>query len=142
MANVFYDLAKKNLWNGVTGDLSTVTLKVALVGSGYTPALTTDQYWSDAVANEVTGTGYTAGGITLTSAVVAADTTNHRGKFSAANVTWASSTITAVGAVIYKSTGVNSTSPLVGYIDFGGSKSSSAGNFTIQWDATNGIMYF
>lgn len=140
MANVFYDNAKKNLWNGSI-NLASDTLKVALVGSGYTPNQATHEYFSD-VTNEVSGTGYTAGGATLTSQSVTADTTNHRGKFTAANVTWSSATITAVGAVIYKSTGTAGTSPLIGYIDFGGTKSSSAGNFTIQWDATNGIAYF
>ncbi len=140
MANVFYDNAKKNLWNG-TVNLASDTLKVALV-TGYTPNQATDQYWADAVANEVTGTGYTAGGATLSGQSVTADTVNHRGKFTASNVTWSSSTITATGAVIYKSTGNNATSPLVGFIDFGGTKSSSSGNFTIQWDATNGIAYF
>lgn len=140
MANVFYDNGKKNLWNGVI-DLSADTIKVMLVTSSYTPSQTTHEYKSS-VTNEVTGTGYTAGGVALTSQAVTADTTNHRGKFTADNVTWSTSTITAAGAVIYKSTGTDSTSPLIGYVDFGGNKSSSAGNFTIQWDATNGIAYF
>jgi len=141
MANVFYDKAKKNLWNGVIGDLSSVTLKVMLVTSSYGPSQTGDEFKSS-VTNEVTGTGYTAGGATLTSCAVTADTTNHRGKFTADNVTWSTATLTAAGAVIYKSTGTDSTSPILGYIDFGGNKSSSAGNFTIQWDGTNGIAYF
>ena len=141
MANVFYDKAKKNLWNGVIGDLSSVTLKVMLVTSSYGPSQTGDEFKSS-VTNEVTGTGYTAGGATLTSCAVTADTTNHRGKFTADNVTWSTATLTAAGAVIYNSTGTDSTSPILGYIDFGGNKSSSAGNFTIQWDGTNGIAYF
>ena len=141
MANVFYDNAKKNLWNG-TINLASDPLYVALMTSGYTPAQTTDQYWSGISSNEASGTGYTAGGQALTGQAVTADTTNHRGKFTANNVTWSTATITAVGAVIYKNTGTPSTSPVIGYIDFGGSKSSSAGNFTIQWDATNGIAYF
>ncbi len=62
--------------------------------------------------------------------------------FTANNVTWSNATVTAVGAVIYKNTGTASTSPLVGYIDLGGSKTSLAGNFTIQWDTANGIAYF
>ena len=140
MASVFYDNAKKNLWNG-TVDLAADTIKVALVTSSYSPSLTADEFFDD-VTNEVTGTGYTAGGATLSGQAVTADTVSHRGKFTANNVTWSSSTITAAGAVIYKSTGTASTSPLIGYIDFGGNKSSSAGNFTIQWDATNGIAYF
>jgi hypothetical protein len=141
MANVFYDNAKKNLWNGAI-NLATDPLNVALVGPGYVPNQAVDQYWSDVAANEVSGTGYTAGGQALSGQSVTADTTNHRGKFTADNVTWPNATVTAVGAVIYKKAGTPSTSPIVGYIDFGGAKSSSAGNFTIQWDATNGIAYF
>ena len=141
MANVFYDNAKKNLWNG-TINLASDPLNVALVGSGYTPNQATDQYWSNVAANEVSGTGYTAGGQALTGQSVTADTVNHRGKFTANNVTWSNATVTAVGAVIYKNTGTANTSPIVGYIDFGGVKSSSAVSFTIQWDATNGIAYF
>ena len=141
MANVFYDNAKKNLWNG-TINLASDPLSVALVGSGYVPNQATDQFWSNVVANEVTGAGYTAGGQALTGQTVSADTVNHRGKFTANNVTWSNATVTAVGAVIYKNTGTASTSPIIGYIDFGGAKSSSAGNFTIQSDATNGIAYF
>lgn len=141
MANVFYDNAKKNLWNGNV-NLASDTIKVALVTASYTPNAATHEFWSDASAYEASGTGYTAGGATLASKAVTADTTNHRGKFAADNVTWSTATVTASGAVIYKSTGTASTSPLVGFIDFGGSKSSSAGNFTINWDAANGIAYF
>ena len=53
----------------------------------------------------------------------------------AADVTWATSTITARYAIIYKSTGTASTSPLIAYVDFGADVISSAGNFTITWDA-------
>lgn len=141
MANVFYDNAKKNLWNG-TINLASDSLKVALVGSGYVPNQTTDEFWSAAAPYEASGDGYTAGGQSLSGQSVTADTTNHRGKFTADNATWANATVTAVGAVIYKDAGTPGASPIIGYIDFGGTKSSSAGNFTIQWDATNGIAYF
>ena len=81
MANVFYDNAKKNLWNG-TVDLAADTIKVALVTSSYSPSLTADEFFDD-VTNEVTGTGYTAGGATLSGQAVTADTVSHRGKFTA-----------------------------------------------------------
>jgi hypothetical protein len=41
--------------------------------------------------------------------------------------------------VIYKDTGTASTSPIVCYLDLGADKSSSASNFTLQWDS-NGIL--
>lgn len=137
MANVIYNAFKKNIANGSI-DLDTDTIKVALVTSTYTPNQDTHEFFSD-VTNEVTGTGYTAGGATLASKTVTADNTDNEGVFDAADVTWSSSTITARGAVVYKSTGTASTSPLICYIDFGADKVSDSGTFTIQWDA-EGIL--
>ena len=137
MADVIYNNFKKKIMDGSI-DLDTDTIKVALVTSSYTPNIDTHVFFSD-VTNEVTGTGYTAGGKTLTTPVVSADTTDDEGVFDADDTTWATSTITARGAVIYKSTGTSSTSPLIAYIDFGSDKISSAGNFTITWNA-EGIL--
>jgi hypothetical protein len=63
------------------------------------------------------------------------DTTDDEAAFDAANVTWSASTITARGAVLYQNTGTDSTSPLIGYFDFGSDQSSSSGDFTIAWNA-------
>lgn len=138
MASVIYNSFKRDIQNGSI-DLDTDTIKVALVTSSYSPNIDTHTKFSD-VTNEVSGTGYSAGGSTLTTPTVIADTTNDRGVFDADDVTWGSSTITARGAVIYKSTGTSSTSPLIAYIDFTSDKTSSSGNFTITWSAS-GILY-
>lgn len=68
------DLYENFLTQAVAGtlDLSSDTLKMTLMGSGYTPDLNADANWSDISADEITGTGYTAGGITLTSVTVTA----------------------------------------------------------------------
>jgi len=137
MADVIYDSFRRDIMNGSI-DLDTDTIKVMLVTSSYTPSQTAHTKKSD-VTNEVSGTGYTAGGSTLTTASVTADTTNHKGVFTADNVSWSSSTITARGAVIYKSTGTDSTSPLICYLDFGSDKVSTSGTFTISWNAS-GIL--
>ena len=115
-------------------DLDTDTIKVALVTSSYTPNQDTHDNFDD-VTNEVTGTGYTAGGASLANKAVTADTTDNEGVFDADDVTWSSSTITARGAVVYKSTGTASTSPLICYLDFGSDQTSSSGNFTITWNS-------
>lgn len=136
MASVIYNNFKEqvlagafNLANG--GD----TIKVALVTSSYTPNIDTDVNYSD-VTNEVSnGNGYTTGGNTLASQAVSQDNTDDEGVFDASDTNWAASTITARGAVIYKSTGTASTSPLIAYVDFGSDQSSSSGNFTITWNA-------
>ena len=119
-------------------DLDTDTIKVALVTSAYTPDADTHEDFAD-VTNEVSGTGYTAGGATLANAAVTADNTDDEGVFDADDVVWSDSTITARGAVVYKSTGTASTSLLICYIDFGSDQSSSSGNFTITWNS-EGIL--
>lgn len=119
-------------------DLDTDTIKVALVTSSYTPDQDAHDFFDD-ITNEVVGTGYTAGGAALANKAVTADNTDNEGVFDADDLTWAASTITARGAVIYKSTGTASTSAIIAYIDFGSDKTSSSGNFTIQF-AAEGIL--
>jgi hypothetical protein len=116
-------------------DWDTDTIKVALTTSTYTPNQDTHDYFND-VTNEVTGTGYTAGGNTLASKTITYDDANNVIVLDAADTTWGSSTITARYAVVYASTGTASTSPLIGYVDFGSDQSSTNGNFTITWDST------
>lgn len=137
MASVIYNSFKRDIMNGGI-DLDTDTIKVALVTSSYTPNQDTHDNFDD-VTNEVSGTGYSAGGASLANKTVTADTTDDEGVFDADDVTWPTSTITARGAVIYKSTGVASTSKLICYIDFGSDQISSAGDFTIAWNS-EGIL--
>jgi hypothetical protein len=115
------------------------TIKIALVTSSYTPDQDAHDFFDD-VTNEVTGTNYTAGGNTLT-VTTSQDNTDNEGVFDAANASWASSTITARGAVIYKSTGTPSTSPLICYIDFAQNYVSTNGTFLITFNS-EGIINF
>lgn len=137
MADVIYNNFKKLIMNGGI-DLDTDTIKVALVTSTYTPDQDAHDFFND-VTNEVSGTGYTAGGSALTTKAVTADNTDNEGVFDADDVSWTTSTITARGAVLYKDTGVSSTSALIAYLDFGSDKISTAGTFTISWNA-EGIL--
>lgn len=115
-------------------DWGTDTIKVSLHTSAYTPNQTTHDYFNDAT-NEVSGTGYTAGGATLASKTEAF--TGQVKQFDAADVTWATSTITARYAVVYDaSPGTAATNPLICYVDFGADVVSSGGDFKITWDAT------
>lgn len=133
MADIVFNNFKKNIMNGSI-DLDTDTIKVALVTSTYTPDQDTHEFFSS-VTNEVSGTGYSAGGAALANKAVTEDTINNKGVFDADDTSWASSTITARAAVIYKDTGVAATSPLICYIDFGADKSTTAGTFLITWNA-------
>jgi hypothetical protein len=112
------------------------TFKIALYTSSATLDASTTAY---SVTNEVSGTGYSAGGNTLT--ISANPTTSGTTAFlDFADTTWSSATITARGALIYKSGGSN---PAVAVLDFGGDKTSTAGDFTIQFpaaDASNAII--
>lgn len=133
MADIVFNNFKKNIMNGSI-DLDTDTIKVALVTSTYTPDQDTHEFFSS-VTNEVSGTGYSAGGAALANKAVTEDTVDDEGVFDADDTSWASSTITARAAVIYKDTGVAATSPLICYIDFGADKSTTAGTFLITWNA-------
>lgn len=111
--------------------------KIALYTSSATLSAATTAY---STSNEVTGTGYTAGGQTLTIAAVptSSGTTAY---LDFSDVTWTSSTITARGALIYLADGA--TNPAVAVLDFGSDKSSTSGDFTIQFptaDASSAII--
>ena len=77
--------------------------------------------------NEITGTGYTAGGQTLTP-TVASDSTNNVAYVSFTNVTWSPANFTCRGALIYNST----TGAAVAVLNFGSDKISTT-SFTIQF---------
>ena len=135
-------IAKYNLWqegalNGGAIDWDTDLIKVMLVTASYTPAPTTDEFISDADANEVTGSNYTAGGDTVDniSVVESAGTVTVDGD----DVAWlqhATGFADARYAIIYYDTTVNTTSPVVGYIDFTADKGNVNGDLTIEWAAT------
>jgi len=129
MASLIYNSAVDDMARGAI-DFDTDTFKVLLVTSSYTPNKDTHDRRDD-VTNEVTGTGYTAGGVT-SACTVTKDTANDKVTLQFASVSWASSTITARGAVIYKSRGgASSADELVAYNDFGADVSTTAGTFSI-----------
>ena len=138
MASLVYNSFKKKIMDGSI-DLDTDTIKIALVTSSYTPSADNDDFWDDVVANEVGASGtYSAGGATLTVSL-SQDNTDDEGVFDATDVSWTTATITARYAVIYKSTGVSTTSPLICCIDFGSNQTSSGGTFAITF-AAEGIL--
>lgn len=139
MASVTYNAFKARAFGLTTPiDFDADTIKVALVTSSYTPDIDSHDFFDD-ITNEVSASGsYSAGGATL-AVTVSQDNTDNEGVMDATDVSFTTATITARGAVIYKSTGVASTSSLVCYIDFGTDQSSTNGTFTITW-AAEGIL--
>lgn len=116
-------------------DFDSDTIKVALFSSALTPNQDTQAFFSD-LTGEVSGTGYTAGGATLSGATVTYTGSTNTLKLAGANVSWPTSTITARYAVVYGSTGTASSSPLIAYVDFGVDFSSSGSSFSLTWDAS------
>jgi hypothetical protein len=116
------------------------TFKLAM----YTNSASFDASTTDYTAtNEVSGTGYSAGGGTLTNVTPTTSGTTALTDFG--DLTFSSSTITARGALIYNTTtgGGTGTTDSVIVLDFGSDKSSSAGDFTIVFptaDASNAII--
>lgn len=116
---------------------TTQTFKVALYTSAATLSAATTAY---STTDEVAGAGYFAGGNTLVISQV--PTSSGTTAFlDFADITWPSATITARGALVYLSNGT--TNPAVAVLDFGADKTSTAGDFTVQFptpDATNAIV--
>ena len=109
-------------------DFSTDTIKMALFTSAATLDASTTTYNT---TNEVTGTGYDAGGKELTKVTPTSDGTTAIIDFSN-DVTWATSTITARGALIYNDTVGDRA---IAVLDFGSDKTSSNSTFTVTFPA-------
>lgn len=111
------------------------TFKIALYTSSASLDASTTAYTT---SNETTGTGYSAGGNTLSAVTPTFAGTTAFTDF--ADTTWSSASITARGALIYNSTNSNRS---VCVLDFGADKTSTAGDFTIIFptaDASNAII--
>ena len=116
-------------------DLDTDVIKLALYTSAATLSAATTVY---STSDEVVGTGYTAGGNTLTGATVSLSGTTAYVDFS--DTTWSTATITARGALMYNSSKSNKA---IAVLDFGADKTSTAGDFTVQMptnDASSAIV--
>lgn len=116
-------------------DLDTDTFKIMLTTSTYTPDQDVHDFRND-VTNEVVGTGYTSGGVTLTGVSVTYDSASNEVRITWTDPTWPSSTITARTAVIYKSRGgASSADELVAYCTEASDITSTAGTFTVDLPA-------
>lgn len=130
---------KRGLLEGAFNFSNTTTqvFKVALYTSAATLDANTTVY---SATNESSGTGYTAGGQVLTISTYPT-LSNSVAFISFATVTWPVTSITARGALIYKADGV--TNPAIAVLDFGEDKTTSGGNFVINFplaDFQNAIV--
>lgn len=114
-------------------DFDTADIYIVLCTSSYVPDRDAHDFYAD-VTNELsTAGGYTAGGLALTGVTVGVDGTGHFAYIDADDAVWNPATFSADLAVIFKWTGSAATSPLIGWVDFGGTKSPSGQPFTIEW---------
>lgn len=129
MASLIYnscidDVVRNNI------DFEVDTFKAILVTSSYVPNKDADDKRND-VTNEVTGTGYVAGGIAC-AVTVTKDVANDKVTVQLGALSWPSSTLTARACVYYKSRGgASSADELVAYNDFGSDVSTSGGTFSV-----------
>lgn len=125
-------------------NLTADTWKIMLLTNGYTPdtSNTGHQFKSDLGANEVSGTGYTAGGITLAGLALTWNPLANQWIWTTTTTPqWSSAVFSAYYGVVYDDTpSTDATRPLATLINFGGAKSPSAGVFTLNWPLT-GIAY-
>lgn len=111
-------------------------MSIAMITDSATPNFSTHDFWDDLNANEVSGSGYTAGGATLTGTEV----TVSGGvlTYDAADPAWATSTITnaMAGVGYFDRGGAASADELLFLLDFVTAASSAGGTFTIQLNAS------
>ena len=130
-----------NFTNGSGGGTTTSTgtgnaFKLALYTSSATLSSSTTAFTS---SNEASGTGYSSGGGALTNVTPTTSSTTALTDF--ADLTFGSSSITARGAMIYNSsTTAGSANRAVLILDFGSDKTSSSGDFTIQFPTADSSL--
>jgi hypothetical protein len=132
-----YDYFPLNSYKKLLTDISAAgtDIKCCLLDSGHTPNHALHDSYNDVSTDEFAGTGYTAGGAEITSKTLtlAAGVIT----FDGADVSWATSTITARYAVIYDNEPAGATDKkLILLIDFGEDKSSTASTFSLVWNAS------
>ena len=122
--------------NTLSTNFNSQTFNCMLVTAGYIPQLDTHTGRAD-VSNEVApGSGYLQWGKAMTGVSLSVTTDGSSIiTWDAADVSWTASTISgAAGAVIFDNT--TASYPLVAYIDFSGSFSTTSGTFEIQWNSS------
>lgn len=139
-ASGLYGLTLEKMMNATAlptnGLESETAVKVLMVTDSETPDFNADNFRDDVTANEVSGAGYSAGGVVITST----ELTLSGGvlTYDAADASWSSSTIAnAMAAVGYFVRGGADTADEVIFLsDFVSAASSSSGTFSIQWSAS------
>lgn len=135
-ASGLYGLTVEKSWNAAvawptSGLESETAVSALLVTDSYTPNFDTHDFYND-ITNEVTGTGYSAGGATITSTEVTLSSGTLT--FDSADPSWASSTIANAMAAVLKFSrgGASSADELILLSDFVTAVSTTNGTLLVQ----------
>jgi hypothetical protein len=122
-------------------ELDAGTFKVMFTDSGHTPDPDAHNFRDDLTADEVTGTGLSAGGVTVT-VTLDHDTANNRLRVFVSDISEATVTASDIkNAHLYKSLGgAASADPLIGYVTFDNVLAPTAGTLAVDFDGTNGFL--
>lgn len=124
-------------------DWANDTIKIALVKAAYVPDQDAHDFWDDVQPNEIAGgggTNYTVGGKELNEKTATYDAATNTVRLKAKTVEWKEVTAEYRYLVVYKDTGFAGTSPVLGYIDTGGTQKIASGLVKVEWDATDGAF--
>ena len=132
----------RGMYDGLRGviNYSTSTIMAGLVSTSY--VFNKDHnYWkagSTAFNNQITGTGYTAGGQALLAKTLTKQDASDNVKWDASNSVWGPGATFSAGGVVLRASNAAYSHPLICFFSFGTAKIVDNGTFTIQW-STAGI---
>lgn len=134
-----YNIFKANLFRGYVDLLNSGShqIKAALLNNSYTFS-SDHKFFSSISGYEITGTGYTSGGMIINNFSVTQDDNFEFAKFDADDISWSNSSITARYIVVYDDTLI--TKDLIMCIDLLSDYTSNQESFAVQWNS-NGLFY-
>jgi hypothetical protein len=112
-------------------DLDTDTIKLMLLSSSATPNVDVHVYIEDLEGDEVSGSGYSAGGETVSNISISYISGSNTCKFDADDVVFSAVTISTRYGVLYD----EDSSVIIAYLDFDSEQSPSASDFTVSFNA-------
>lgn len=134
-SGLYFLTFEKMLNNGAAIDLEAETGKVAMFTNSITPNFDTDTAYGSAPynANEVSGAGYSTGGVALTGTEITVSSGTL--VYDAGDTSWASSTIGSARCALYYANPAGGKEAVV-LVNFTSDYSTTNGTFTIQWNAS------
>ena len=139
-SGLFYPTLAGIFANTAALDFTSTGNKWALIDNTATPDFDAHDVWADLSADEVSGTGWSAGGVALAGGAIANSVTGQM-VFDATDISESGTTLTNARAAVLYAAGV--TNELLVLVDFEADYSTVAGTFAVQWTApASGGMFY